>query len=326
MHMLRDFAVCAVFAVGAFHSNVFCSSAQPDSAALNTELNAVSELLNQYAGDPATLAQAKVMLDETLKKNELYAPTHRLLAIYFMKAGYEGLGKFKDGALETAEASLINALQINPNYVDAHILAGHLYKRLKRPDEAYASLSRAEQLGSADPWLYNNWADLLNDEGKFEKASEYFMKVIEHNEKYGAAEFYAISGLSRYYIAINKLDDADSLYRKKISHEPDMAWNYSEYAWFLLCKRDNFTSAFTEAESALKRLDFTEARATLASALYRKWAAQVLSGQVVSAGKTFNEAKAVLPGNPSEIVSLTCGSGLALNAVYLALRKIAANK
>jgi Tfp pilus assembly protein PilF len=324
--MLRSIAVCTVFAFGGFHTAAFSSSTEADYARLHAELNAASDLLDQYAGDPAMLTQAKAKLDEILIKVELHPPTHRLLAIYFMKAGYEGQGKFKDGTLETAEASLMNALQIDPNYIDAHILAGHLYRRMKRPDEAYASLKRAELLGSTDPWLYNNWADLLNEDGKYKEASVYFSKVMDNKENNSAAISYAISGLSRYYIAINKMDEADSLYRKKISYEPDIAWNYGNYAWFLLCKRDNYDSASTEAQTAMSRLNYNAARSTLASALYRKWAAQVLGGQVVSAEKTFEQAMAVLPGNPTEIVSATCGSSSALNAMQLASKKLAANK
>jgi Tfp pilus assembly protein PilF len=326
MYTLRNLALCAAFAIGGWHGTALSSSTELNFAELNTELMIASDLLDHYAGDPSTLTQAKAKLDEILRKDELYPPTHRLLTVYFMKAGYEGQGKFKDGALETAEASLMNALQIDPNYVDAHILAGHLYRRLKRPDEAYASLKRAELLGSTDPWLYNNWADLLNEDGKHKEASEYFMKVAESKEHNSAAVSYAISGLSRYYIAINKMDDADSLYRKKISYEPEIAWNYGNYAWFLLCKRDNYDSASAEAESAIKRLNYNAARSTLASALYRKWAAQVLGGQIVSAEKTYGQAMAVLPGNPTEIVSATCGNSSALNAMHLASKKIAANK
>lgn len=236
------------------------------------------KLLDDYRGNTASLEQARSALDEVLKANPLFAPAHREKSRYFIMRGYINTVRFQPGALEAAAASLDKAIELKPNYAEAYVLRGHLYRLMGRHRDALAALEKAERLGTTDPWLHNNWADLLLDEGKFEAAAARYKKVIEGKTQNKKAVAAAFEGLIRYYRSTRNLDRADEIYRKQIAFEPGSAWSYGNYANFLLCEKDDYENAIVRSRQALKIMDYGNGRYWLAAALYRKWANGVVSG------------------------------------------------
>lgn len=279
------------------------------------QLTQAIELLDSYGGEGSRLERARAILEEIVEKDPNNAPAHREFARYHIMRGYINYLNFRPGSLETAEASLKKALEIDPGYAEAYVLAGHLYRIMKRPTEAKTALATADALGTRDPWLQNNWADILIDEGKYEEAAQRYQNVIASGTTNRKTMVAAFEGLTRYYIGIGHLDEADSIHKKKIAYDPESAWNYGNYANFLLCRRDDYEAALDQAHRALRIMNYGAGRYTLASGLYRKWADQIIKGETIDAQKSFADAAAIVPGSPSNIVASTCGNGPPLEAV-----------
>jgi Tfp pilus assembly protein PilF len=283
---------------------------------LSTQLAQAVALLDGYRGDGGDLEAAREMLDAILRKDPRYAPAHREYVRYFIMSGHTSYLNFQPGSLEAAEKSLNKALEINPNYAEAYVLAGHLYRMMRRPAEAKAALTKADALGTPDPWLQNNWADLLMDEGKYDEAMQRYNKVLDSGTPNKKAMGVAFEGLTSYYQKTGRLDDADATYKKSLAYEPG-AWSHGNYAWFLLCSRDDYEAALPQIRQALKIMDYGVGEQTLVAVLHRKWAAQVLKGE--SGDAEMAEARAISPVSPLQSVVSFCGQGQAANAVQKAV-------
>ena len=195
------------------------------------------------------------------------------------------------------------------------MFAGHLYFAQHRTADAKAALSKAERLGTDDPWLQNNWADILLAEGKLDEAAARYKKVVASQTKNSKAMGAAIEGLIEYHQKLGETDQVDRLYQLAISREPQSAWQYGNYAGFLLCTQDNYELAITNARKALSLMNYGIARQALAAALYRKWAAEALGGNGAMAAQTKVEAAQLSVGSPVSVVGEFCGTGPALEAV-----------
>lgn len=272
---------------------------QPDIVKLNDadllRFKRAVNLLDGYRGDSASLEAASADLKNILVRNPRYAPAHREMARYFIMRGHINSERFEPGALEAAEYAINKALEIDPKYAEAYVLFGHLYRLMGRHREALEALEKAEKLGTNDPWLYNNWADLLIDEGKYEEAVTRYRKVIDSKTPNKKAMGAALEGVIRYYVSVGKLDKADLFYKKSIVLEPDSAWGYGNYAQFLLCKKDDYEDSILRSRQALRIMNYGVGRYWLASALYRKWAQSVISGAPDSGKKYFIEAMELYP-------------------------------
>lgn len=261
------------------------------------------KLLDAYNGNGAVLEEARAELSEVQKAYPRYAPAYRENARYMIMRGHINSQQFQPGSLEAADVSLKNALDINPNYAEAFVLYGHLYKLMGRNQDALRALQTAEKLGANDPWLQNNWADLLVAEGKFEEAARRYRKVIDSQTTNQKALGTAFDGLINYYTAMDKLNEADEMYQKRISFQPDGAWGYGNYAQFLLCRKGEFDGSIVQSRKALAIMNYGVARYWLAAALYGKWAQSTVKGTSDTA-KYLVEAQA-LYADPREFVRNT---------------------
>ena len=259
------------------------------------------KLLDAYNGNGAVLEEARAELYEVQKAHPRYAPAYRETARYMIMRGHINSLQFQPGSLEAADLSLKQALDIDPNYAEAFVLYGHLYKLMGRNQDALRALLKAEKLGSSDPWLQNNWADLLIEDGKFEEAARRYRKVIDSQTKNQKATGTALEGLIKYYTAVGKLNEADEMYQKKISFQPDGAWGYGNYAQFLLCRKGEIDGSIAQSRKALAIMDYGVGRYWLAAALYGKWGQSTLQGTPDMAAKYLVEARA-LYSDPSEFV------------------------
>lgn len=259
-------------------------------------------LLDEYRGHASSLATARADLEDVLKEYASYAPAHREMARYYIMSGYINSLQFQPGSLEAADTSIKKAIDINPSYAEAFVLRGHLYRLMGRHQDAVSALEQAEKLGTTDPWLQNNWADLLIDEGKYEQAAERYRKVIDSKTPNNKAMVAAFEGLIRYYTGVGKLDQADEVFRLQIAFEPDAAWAYGNYARFLLCQKDDYEGAILRSRQALRIMDYGVGRYWLAAGLYRKWAQSVITGVPDEGKQYFAQAQAVYP-DPDRITA-----------------------
>lgn len=266
------------------------------------KFNHAVELLDGYRGDSSELETARTELDEVLKANPRHAPSHREKARYFIMRGHTSSLRFQPGSLEAADSAINKALEIQPDYAEAFVLRGHLYRLMGRHQDAKTALEKAEKLGTADPWLQNNLADLLLDEGNSAAAAKRYKKVIDSKTPNKKAMGSAYEGLIRYYTSLGELDKADKAYRESIDLEPDSAWKYGNYAQFLLCKKDDYENSIIRSRQALSIMNYGVGRYWLASALYRKWAQSAVAGGSDNGKQYYLEAQAIHP-NPDEITA-----------------------
>lgn len=209
--------------------------------------------------------------------------------------GHINSQKFQPGSLSIADAYIAKSLELNPEFAEAFVLRGHLYRLMGRPAEAFVALRKAGQLGTSDPWLQNNWADLLHDGGKYDEAAERYRKVVESKTSNNKAMKAALEGLAKYYATVGKLDQADAMYRRQIELEPKSAWTYGNYAAFLLCQRDDYEQTIERSRQARVIMDYGVGRYWLATGLYRKWAAAVLAGTPEKGRQYYLEARGLHP-------------------------------
>ena len=263
-------------------------------------------LLNGYQGNSSQLSMAKRKLGELLDKNPKCAPAYREMARYFIMSGHMTYQNFSPGSLEAAEQAINKALQLRPNFAEAYVLQGHLYRLMDRVPEAFAALQKAEKIGTNDPWLHNNWADLLLDQGNPFEAVKHFNKVIDSNTPNRKAMSAAISGVLRYYQQIGNYTKVDETYQRLIAFDPNSAWPYGNYSQFLLCSMDKYEAAITQAEMALINMDYGVGHQILATALYRRWAEQLNSNKITDAQKTMSLAKSHSGRSPQDLYEEYC--------------------
>jgi Tfp pilus assembly protein PilF len=322
---MKQFLVVGAILISCAVSAATATERSTLKTADEAKFNHAVELLDGYRGDTSALELARAELDEVLKTNPRHAPAHREKARYFIMRGHMSSLRFQPGSLEAADSSINKAIEISPNYAEAFVLRGHLYRLMNRHHDAIDALEKAEKLGTTDPWLQNNWADLLIDEGKYEVAAQRYRTVIDSKTQNKKAMGAAYEGLIRYYTGVGKLDQADEIYRRKIDFEPNAAWSYGNYAQFLLCLRDDYENAIGRSRQALNIMNYGAGRYWLASALYRKWAQSAITGASDYGRQYFLEAQAIYP-DPNEIAAnaATCPP-LRFIAQALARSKVAAN-
>jgi Tfp pilus assembly protein PilF len=279
------------------------TTAEPAAKAALSEADAAklrhaAGLLDAYRGDDASpLETARTELDAIVAANPHHAPAWRELARYRMMSGHVGGGDFAPGALEAADEALGKAIASDPAYAAAYVLRGQLYRLMKRPEDAIAALKKAESLGSDDPWLHNNWADLLLDQGKFIEAGEHYRKVADDDKAPLKARLAATEGLIEFHLDAGELDRADAMFRRLVALEPGSARGHTAYAQFLLCQREDYDGAIARARAGLALENQEATRYWLAAALYRRWAQAIVVDARPEAGKAaFAEAQAIFPG------------------------------
>jgi Tfp pilus assembly protein PilF len=295
-------------------------AAEP-AAGTQPQVARAARLLDGWEGSGNGLRLARTLLDEALADNPDSAQAYREYARYYMMNGYVRRSIYEHGALEAAERSLDKAIALSPEYAEAHVLRGHLYEQMERPDQARLALERAEQLGTDDPWLHLNWADVLLDEHRYDEAADRYRKVLASGALDRHVEISAREGLIQYYKHTKQLDKAEQGYRELIARVPDSAWVHGNFAAYMLCWQEDYRTAIAEAEKARSLMDYGIARLTLSAALYRQWAQEVLDGKEAEAERTWKRSEQVLAAEPSQAIGDICGGGAAVMKVLTAMRK-----
>jgi tetratricopeptide (TPR) repeat protein len=167
---------------------------------------------------------------------------------------------------------------------------------MRRMSEAKAVLLTAEKIGTDNPWLELNWADIHEREGKFDDAAQKYIKVINSKTKNLKALGSAHDKLRRYYIYKRDLVKAEEIYKANIALEPNNAWARGNYASNLLYMVGDFDKAIEKAREALSIMEYGNAQQTLALALYGKWATMIVKNRdKVGAQPYFDEAQRIYP-------------------------------
>jgi tetratricopeptide (TPR) repeat protein len=265
------------------------------------------QLLDNWFGQDEILVEAKAIIDKVLASNpNKYEAYTELARFYIMAGSIVKPGKYVDNtqiSLEKAEKALNKAIAINPDYGDGYVLFGHLYINQKKYDLAANALRKAEKLTKTNPWLYMNWADLFERQGKIDEALEKVnlaLQIKTVNKKVQAASYDMLIKLFQQKKDYEKVNE---LYKKyidfessmKVSYE-NMAWSYGNYSYFLRNYIGDFDEALKYALKSSEIMDYGIGRLNIALAYYLKWA-ETLEGSshTAKAEEYFNKAYGVLP-------------------------------
>jgi Tfp pilus assembly protein PilF len=263
-----------------------------DAVALTNEARA---LLSGWSGQGEILDLAAEKLLKAVQANPNYAKAYIELCRLHIMAGYRYSNVFEPLSLNTAERAILKAVELAPRDADAYILMGHLYINMNRISDATRALKTAEEIGTDNPWLDLNWADVLEKMGQDERALQKVRAVIASGTKDHNALVSAHETLVRYYVETEQWDEAEKAYQKAVGLEPESAWLRGNYAAWL-ANRGQFERAIAHARDALKLMEYGAARHTLTISLLGAWATLTKNGQDPARARAyFDEAYAMRP-------------------------------
>lgn len=139
-----------------------------------TELKRAVDLLNRYPWPNRIAGLSKTNSSTFSKPTPLCSAYGEWVAARIIRGPITRNGSC--GLLPTTAALIAKSLQLDPQFAEAFILCGHLYRLMGRPAEAYAALRRENRLVPAILGC-KKWAGLLHDNGKYDDAALNAVKV-----------------------------------------------------------------------------------------------------------------------------------------------------
>ena len=123
------------------------------------------------------------------------------------------------GQLEGASKMFESAININPDYSEAHFNLGAMYNALGRKTAAIDCYKRAVELTPNYPDAHNNLGFLLHDLGFFEEATESLEWAIAYNPNFAEA----FNNLGRVQGDMGRVEKSIDSFKKAISLRPNYA-------------------------------------------------------------------------------------------------------
>jgi protein O-GlcNAc transferase len=127
------------------------------------------------------------------------------------------------GRLEEAEKSYKKAIEIKPEFAEAHSNMGALLKKLGRLEAAAISYRKAILIKPEFAEVHSNLGVTLEKLGRFEEAAISYKKAIEIKPEYAEAHFNLGNALKE----LGRLEEAEASYKKAIVIKPDFAEAHS---------------------------------------------------------------------------------------------------
>ncbi len=123
------------------------------------------------------------------------------------------------GKLKNAELSYRKAIEIKPNFQDAHNNLGSILRDLGKLQEAELSTRKAIEIKPDYAEAHANLGNILNDLGQLQEAELSQRKAIEIKPNFAEAHY----NLGNILKDLGKLQDAELTTRKAIKLNPDFA-------------------------------------------------------------------------------------------------------
>lgn len=246
-------------------------------------------LLDKYSGESAFLELGQQRLLYVLRKDPKFSPAYMQLARLAIMADNDGNGS---RGYEVAADLNRKAIDIEPRYADAWVLMGYIDAHLGKHNDAQAAFEKAEEIGTANPWLQINRAEeyLMTDRDSDALRTLDKIDIATMDNKkaqMSTAEMYVW-----YYKRADDLKNTETWYRRQLAIDPNYAWGYGNYAGFLVWYKGDFAEAEKQARAGLAIMDYGEGEETLAAALYASWASSPANARKQS---IFNEAFSIDP-------------------------------
>lgn len=127
-----------------------------------------------------------------------------------------GVALYYRGAHEAARDAFVKALELQPEYAEAHNNLGLAYSRLGQSEQAVESFRRAL---SADPKMgeaYNNLGFLYHTTAQFDRAAQMFGLAIEN----AGSTSVAYANLGNTYYAMKQPEKAVEAWRHAVDLDP----------------------------------------------------------------------------------------------------------
>ena len=161
------------------------------------------------AGPRAKAATAKALeLDSTL------AEVHHRLAVVRV---------WTDWDWEGGEAEFRRALEINPNYADAHNTYSHLLMIMRRPEEAMAQIERALELDPHNPMFQAFYGVVLVFARRYDDAIVQFRNALRTTPNLSFAQWGLWRALHLKQMYAEALEEAKKVYAALGDHELEEA-------------------------------------------------------------------------------------------------------
>ena len=181
--------------------------------------------INQGFDDPRVFSNYGIILQDLGKLKTAEIVTRKAIELNpnFAEA-HSNLGIIlKDfGKLEEAKSSLSKAIKLKPDYINAHYNLGSILSDLGKLKEAEISTKKAIDLNPTFANAHSNLAIILKDQGQLKEAEISARKAIELNTNFAEAH----SNLGSILVDMGKLAEAEVSTRKAIILNPNMPITY----------------------------------------------------------------------------------------------------
>lgn len=285
--------------------------------ALDQEVNKQSEdaamksaiaLIDQGRSD--TIQHARVLLERLLVRDPKNDQAYVELARIAMKTNWGPEG------LHQAETLIDSALQIHPDGVNARVLLAYVESHQKRYAAAESLFEALDKENPRNLWLWWNWGEMLEAQGKTSQANQKYRTVLAHpvsHDTYDRAREVAYASLLRLLEAAHDRDGMEALYKQRLVDYGATGCNAVAYAGFLVTERGDPAAAIAVARPTLQAScdeDGLTSRSVLGMAYYLAWATSTTPDR----GADLNQARIYLPAG-AESLYLLASSERTLPAV-----------
>jgi eukaryotic-like serine/threonine-protein kinase len=189
-------------------------------------------LSDQFKSPNEVMPRARAAAEKALSLDGSLAEAHASLGLVKM---------FYDHAWDEAEAEFQRAIELDPNYANAHLFYGRLLMSRGRYDEAVKEAEAAIRIEPLSPTTSSFLGYVMGFAGRTDEALAQFNKALELNEQFPITHYY----LGSIYQARGELDKAASEYEK--------AFNLNRNARYLMAL-GNVYAASGQREKALSIL------------------------------------------------------------------------
>ncbi|MBI5718525.1 MAG: hypothetical protein HZC37_12655 [Burkholderiales bacterium] len=251
------------------------------------------------------LAEARRLLERLLARDPDYAAGYIEMARVAMKTNWGPEG------LHQAETLLSSALRIQADSVNAKILLGYVYAHQGRHKESEKLLVESAAAGTQNQWLWVNWGELLEMQGKTDAAIEKY-RIVTATPRTDDVQDRPRLAAHRYLLRLlekrRDVDGMGSLLRQRATEFGEGSCHGLAYARFLLTQRGDAPTAMAAARRALDgQCNAGETRDVLGMAHYALWA----SGEGVQREASLNQARIFLPAGPRQMYLLATSDSTA---------------
>ncbi|HSH89433.1 MAG TPA: hypothetical protein VK996_05585 [Ramlibacter sp.] len=254
--------------------------------------------------DAGDLSRANQILDRVIEMNPKMDTAYIELARVRMKSNWGPEG------LQQAASVLETAIGIRDS-ADARILQAYVFAYQKKFKESEALLVQASKTDTKNLWLWTNWGELMELQGKPEAAIARYRETVAHpatHDKNDRARSFAYRKLIPMLEARKDYDGALAMHKQQAEEYGYGPCSGAAYAIALLRFRGDATGAIEVARKAGEaRCPINDVREITGVAHYVAWAASTDPQRAES----LNKARAFMPAGARLFYQLAASDRLA---------------